>query len=199
MAPNQTRKPTSKRKIILTIVIIILATPILFQLYLWSPPPPPAIRYGEFPFRLEYELDGERFVIEDTLVASFVESRIGVKNESGVRRWQSTFENTEDGLSIILKRGDDLSISFRPGLAPFYMGDPVAGHRRRRITDTLNHPNFSIRTVNQEGRIRLDFFQPEEAHEILLEHGITLISWEHADPIVNSFCRVRNLINRFAN
>ena len=37
-----------------------------------SPDPPmPEITYGEFPFRLVYELNGEQIVIEDIIICEF--------------------------------------------------------------------------------------------------------------------------------
>lgn len=34
-------------------------------------PPQPTIKHGQFPFRLEYELNGQRKIIEDTLICEF--------------------------------------------------------------------------------------------------------------------------------
>ena len=124
MILNQTRKPLSKRKIILIVVIIIFVAPVLIQLYIWSAPPSPAIRYGEFPFRLEYELNGERFIIEDTLIATFIgRRRGGIMEESGLRMWYSTLENRilepGRGFNSVLVFGDDLSIFFIRDLLNF--------------------------------------------------------------------------------
>ena len=47
----------------------------------------PEIRYGEFPFRLEYEINGERFVIEDTVICEF--DGIGWNEAQGkFRKWK---------------------------------------------------------------------------------------------------------------
>jgi len=56
-------------------VLAFVALPWVAMFIYWtvlSPNPPmPEIRYGEFPFRLEYELNGESFIVEDTLICEF--------------------------------------------------------------------------------------------------------------------------------
>ena len=54
--------------------------------------PDPGITYGEFPFRLEIVIDGEHVVIEDTLIAEFVESVPGTNFSPPRRRWRTTLE-----------------------------------------------------------------------------------------------------------
>jgi len=50
--------------------ILLFAGPYIANV-LSPDPPKPVVRYGEFPFRLEYEVDGERFVVEDTIICEF--------------------------------------------------------------------------------------------------------------------------------
>jgi hypothetical protein len=73
-----------KATIIITIVICVPMIPwaLIYLGALFSPNPPlPEIRYGEFPFRLEYEINGERFIMEDTVVCEF--DGIGVDGGRG--------------------------------------------------------------------------------------------------------------------
>lgn len=45
------------------------------------------IRYGEFPFRLEYEINGRRELIEDTLIIKY--KGIGIDEGRGkFRKWE---------------------------------------------------------------------------------------------------------------
>jgi len=50
-------------------------------------PPKPGITYSEFPFRLVYEINGERKVIEDTLICEY--DGIGMDEGRGkYRKWK---------------------------------------------------------------------------------------------------------------
>ncbi len=51
---------------------IINVGSVIFALYgMFVPQNTPQITYGEFPFYVEYEMDGERYVIEDTIICEF--------------------------------------------------------------------------------------------------------------------------------
>ena len=53
---------------VLFLIVIILVTLITLGIGLYSlhqKPPIQEITYNEFPFRLEYKIDGEHFIIED--------------------------------------------------------------------------------------------------------------------------------------
>ena len=156
--------------------------------------PEPEIRYGEFPFRLEYEINGERFVIEDVLIAEFRYSIRGDMVMPRRRVWDTTFVNANSSLLIIAEI-EDITISFFAGLAQYFMGDPDGGQYQRaeRRLETGREyyipgmPDISVRNPNNEQLVTR--FRPEDAHEILAEFGITIISWEYTPAIVNSFRR----------
>lgn len=67
------RNLSNRNKILIIIVVIAVfhlgTNAVLSRIILGPKPPRPAITRGEFDFRLEYEVDGERIVIEDTIVA----------------------------------------------------------------------------------------------------------------------------------
>ena len=55
-------------------IVIYLALPwllISIGIQLQPNPPRPEITFREFPFRLEYEINGERKIIKDTLICQF--------------------------------------------------------------------------------------------------------------------------------
>jgi len=151
-----------------------------------SSPPPPQITYGEFPFRFEYEINGERYIIEDTVIAEFDRSISGSATTRARRIWATSLERGNER-RIVLKHDDTISISFSPGLAQYFMGDLHGGDRLVQNPSIWAQPRIVIRAVNEEGRINLVAIRPDEAHEILAEHGILLISWERSEPIVNRF------------
>jgi len=82
-----------------------------------------------------------------------------------------------------------MTISFNAGLAQYFMGDLHGGDRRVQNPSIWSQPRVVIRTVNEDRRVNLVAMRPDEAHEILAEHGILLIRWERSEPIVNSFGR----------
>ena len=71
---------TKTKKVIIRLLIavvsvwaileVLLSVMVLFSLFIEQKPP--QITDGEFPFVVEYEIDGERYIIEDTVVCSFV-------------------------------------------------------------------------------------------------------------------------------
>lgn len=67
---------------ILTIILLIVGFAIFYVVFLpWiflafgavlmPNPPSPKFTYGEFPFVLEYAINGERFVVEDTVICKY--------------------------------------------------------------------------------------------------------------------------------
>ena len=88
-------KPIVTVLLLTTVLIVLMIACVLvlpwMLLYLgiaFSPDPPrPEITRGEFPFRLEYEIDGKRVVIEDTLICEF--DGFGMNEGAGkYRKWK---------------------------------------------------------------------------------------------------------------
>jgi len=180
--------------IIIAIVIIGFLIIVIVGVY-WQNRAPlePEITYGEFPFRFEYEIDGERFVIEDTIIAEFERSVRGDMTTQAARRWQTTLMNNEGdndplgGSGFLLREKEDITIIFNPGFATYFMGDIDAGIRGRseNNNDVRSGPNITVRNPNFTPI--LTTIRVEDAHELLAEHGIILISWEYTPPVENSF------------
>ena len=156
--------------------------------------PRPEITSGEFPFRLEYELDGEHHVIEDTLLAEF-DGIVGALPTPGaikfpVRRWRGTLLYNDEYIDaayvvypeISIKQTEDIQIGFSPGIAEWYMGDIS-------VLSAQHVPHFKFSRVEigngQWGSIRVHV--NDKDHELFVEHGITIIRWEYTPPIVNHF------------
>jgi hypothetical protein len=154
--------------------------------------PEPVITRGEFSFRLEYEIDGEHFVIEDTLISEFLESIRGSTFGPSSRRWRTTLQDNGEELRFLLMENDNVVIHFTTGLSGYFMGDQNA-HEATRIesfpgsSSSISIPNQPAIVITGDGAPRRIFKDSENAHEILAEHGIILIDWEYAPPIRNSF------------
>ncbi len=128
---------------------IFLFTVIVF---IWRTPAPPLpeITYGEFPFRLEYELNEELHVIEDTLIVEF--DGFGMNEGIGrYSRWTSRLASGED-LVLLLEVSDNKQIFYFPGPAN-YMGDRLNGY---------NHTFPSASFIERErGIIRRDILHEQ--------------------------------------
>lgn len=154
-------------------------------------PPKPETQYGEFPFRLEYELNGELHVIEDALIVEF--DGFGMNEGVGrYRRWTSRLASGED-LVLLLEVSDNKQIFYFPGPANYYMGDRLNGYdhtfpnaslieRKRSIkrSDILHEKNL----LEQFGSLERNIISEEE---LLDYYNIRLINWEYTEPIINSF------------
>ena len=63
-------------------------------------PPKPGITYGEFPFRLTYELNGEIKVIEDTIIAEF--DGFSTPTSAGIYRvWKTRLKSGNERLTLL--------------------------------------------------------------------------------------------------
>jgi len=139
-------------------------------------PPKPVVRYGEFPFRLEYEVDGERFVVEDTIICEFD----GVGWNEGIgkyREWKSHLASDQKERAILITVDARVKIYCFVGSAEYYMNDEKYPEQRPltpRVYDVkLNSWDMNI------------YFHSQE--EIFDYYGIKLVCWEFSEPIVNSF------------
>ncbi len=148
--------------------------------------PEPEITYGEFPFRIEYELDGQLNIIEDTVIAEFNGCEFSAGSMKRERRWRSRLASGREDLPF----GDDLGIYFSRGSAQYYMGENVQSMSLK--------PHIALRNLEEGFKREVDFILGEsgyirtvlnfgEAQEVLTQYGITLINWEISEPIVNNF------------
>lgn len=148
---------------------------ILIGIQLESNPPRPEVTYGEFPFRLEYEINGQRKVVQDTLICEY--DGIGADEGRGkYRKWKQRLASGNERI-ILLKVSESKEIEFIPGSAEYYLGDSDSGK------NDSSFPNAVI--ISRDGR-----FTTESgilADQLLKEYNIKLISWDASQPITNHF------------
>lgn len=195
MAEKQ-KTPDNYMKKLLIWGLIGLFIVMLFSYVFSSNPAAPKNKYGEFPFKLTYELNGETKVIEDVLVCEFD----GYKSSGSEKKrvWKTTLKsNSElmpysDGELVLIdtrerdirdsKENKVLEIQYFTGSAGYYMGDrPVYAISISDVQE-LDHLRYLYQL--DDGSIGYNAFSPDEAYEKV---GIRLISWEGSDPIVNAF------------
>jgi len=173
--------------IIVIVGIIVLfwgVIMILSRMLLGPRPPRPAITRGYFDFRLEYEIDGERVIIEDTIVAFFD----GFSADSGSMAWYPTWRqhlvsNPREENILLLELDDGRRIYYYP---------PAAGHLLGYPNEREPNPNwypFNGAFYVEQGRDTSMGNQRAVGglDGLYNNFGIRLISWEHDPPIENLF------------
>ncbi len=151
-------------------------------------PPKPKIAYGEFPFKLIYELDGETKVIEDTIICEF--DGFELRGESGrYCKWKTYLKSGNEQLTLLDLRSLEetnelgqtiLELYFYYGTAAYYMGDntnPFA-----RDAQGFDYVSYEFQTA--DGKTGRSGYETDEAYK---KFNIRLISWEVAEPIQNTF------------
>lgn len=160
---------------IILLPVIIIGLPFIL-LFKGSSPQPPKIKYGEFPFKLVYEINGERVTVEDTLICEY--DGIGWNEGTGKhRKWKSYLEsNREERSILLLELEDHTKIYYSTYMPGYYMGDMGKGN-------SLNAPFNGVFAVGSS-RSKLHAMDIKDRLEYL---NIVLIEWEIAPPIENNF------------
>ncbi|MCL2149888.1 MAG: hypothetical protein FWH51_03015 [Dehalococcoidia bacterium] len=172
--------------ILLIAALLVLLFPILIPMAclplsscLQPNPPRPEITYGEFPFKLVYELNGEEITIEDTIICEF--DGFGFSWGGGDKwlKWKSHLASGKKSPSplaeVSLKISDTHEVYFFLGGPKYYMG-VEAGY-------VLNFHAFRIQEYSFGGQS----YPMVSEDELLDVYGIKLVSWKPSPPIVNSF------------
>lgn len=145
-----------------------------------SNPEEPEITYGEFPFRITYELKGEVKVIEDVVICEYdgIET-LGTAGKK--RKWKSYLKSGNERVSL-LKVDDSLEFYFNYGDPENYMGD----NQSKRYGEGLYYDLSYIPFVKRENDIQIAD-SGMQAEEVWEKYGLRIIKWEHSMPIQNSF------------
>jgi len=135
---------------------------------------PPAVQRGEFPFRLEYEFDGEITVIEDVLVGEFDGNDWNAG--WGVHpTWRGSLLSGRE--RIVLFADDEIEIVYRPTRLSSSLGT-FMGDRSSGMTWDSTPTIF---------RTRGDDTRWVSSADLYYTYNIRIISWEIAPPIRNTF------------
>ncbi|MBJ6362779.1 hypothetical protein ACFOQM_16165 [Paenibacillus sp. GCM10012307] len=174
--------------IIILIIVTLPWTLLFIGLKLQPNPEIPEIKYGEFPFRLTYSINGVTKVIEDTLICEY--DGIGMNEGIGKYiKWKSHLASGKNNillLNVDSPQGialDETTIKqeiyFDPGPAWYYMNDTRLGSEYKHI-----YPDASFKEEYQDGRSAEGIIEKDE---LLEKYNIKLIGWEYTQPIINNF------------
>ena len=147
-----------------------------FLLTISPNPPLPEYKYGEFPFRLEYEIDGKNIVVEDTVICKFD----GIEYNGGqgkIRKWESYLASTGEESLLLWQIDETGKIYCFVGDAEYYMGDEKYPEKRPLAPRVyIVSSDFTYTDDNTLSQKRL-----------LEKYNIEFIGWEFTDPITNTF------------
>lgn len=174
-----------KRKILNIGIPVFLLSLFAFYMYPWvaifigmqmePDPPKPEVTYEAFPFRLEYEMNGERLVIEDTVICEY--GGVGADEGRGKYRiWNQRLASGNERITL-RKYSDTKEIYFFPGSPQYYMDDLEYSEKESSFPDAWY--------LESDGQITSDGLLL--ADQLLKDHNIKLISWKPSPPIKNQF------------
>ncbi len=152
-------------------------------------PPEPTIKYNEFPFHLEYTINGETVVVDDTLVCEYT----GIELNEAVgkyRTWDSYIKST--GKEYVLITGDE-TLEWRIYLndADTLMGDyDTNSFDTETNEDALTKEEIDERLAPNIVPVKIQDVEvgPIDMYEdFTKKYGVKITVWEVAPPITNEF------------
>ncbi len=156
--------------------------------------PAPQTTEGEFPFIFEYEINGERYLIEDTVVCKF--NGYDLSNPFPFmkysRTWYQSLKSGQEQKRLILELEDNsVSVLVKGrinavskenlfyGSGGYYLGDPEDSERAPCINYVEKYKTSEKVTHNEVTSL---------TNEQLEEYfGIKIIRFEFSEPINNKF------------
>lgn len=152
----------------------------------------PQIKSGEFPFVLEYEYEGETYVIEDVVVCTYTGLEITdfFPKKTYKRAYESNLKYGSDTVLLELETGAEIiggeyreilesKIILVIGDGSYYLGDPESKGGHPHIAHMESHKTFSHGLL--EGTSQIPFERAEEYY------GIKITRFEFSSPIENTF------------
>lgn len=215
-----------KKLLIISGIVLAVVAAVFFYMFIYPwvalwlgltfmpKPPKPTICYGEFPFTLIYELNGEVKTIQDVAICEFdgYYERTGAGDS---RKWITYLKSEMDDPSSVEKGEHITSVDqillsdlknanvvdaagniilkfyFHGGNGHYYMDDELG--RRARPPQDFKRVYYMYQ--NEDGEIRHGGVKADEALE---KYHIRLISWESTPPIENSFkSKSQKLFDKF--
>ena len=167
--------------------LFVISGAFLMFTYFAPNPPKPEITYGEFPFTLTYELDGEIKTMEDTLICEY-DGVEWTNSGSKERKWKYRFKSGREEIILIDFSDKDeihelgykmLNLYFFCGSPEYYMGET---ENFRRHPEDMKMIHYHYQT--KEGKIGGSAYSLDEAFE---KYKVKIIDWKITEPIENKF------------
>ena len=180
---------TTKKIIIFTVCIPIMLIGWFFLEVtgvlgiIFPNPLKPEITYAEFPFALEYEVDGKHYKYEDVFICEYKGCALNSGSMEKERQWEGKLKSGND--QITLFENDELEIfTFPTGLADSFAGAMMGDENlAEHVIDTFPSVMHREAWTKEHGKS----YSFDGNDELMEKYNIRLISWECAPPIKNTF------------
>jgi len=176
---------------IIIVAYLMLVSGVIYALTIPSPAKP-EIKYGEFPFTITCELNGEEYTVEDVVICKYD----GIKNISDSelgRCWksylQSDTERTSEVLLLLIEDGDiTYELSSYYGDPAHYMGDYTYQSDYYSTSRLYDCEQVILYQWENDKRTFGEKITQEESME---RFGFRIVEKQFSQPIENTFRKTR--------
>lgn len=174
-------------------IFIVISIVGLISAFVGKEEKPPQITQGEFPFVVEYEMGGETYLIEDTVVCEFDGYDLSALTINKPRKWKKYLKSGKDSCLILSEKNKPSAIKERRhnewarlrvfyGAPEYYMGDPTYKSLVHK------YPGFIYyETYTENGEKRYGWGTELTDDELKKYFKITVKRFEFSKPIKNKF------------
>lgn len=166
--------------IIIAIYIFVISG--AFSLFM-SAPEKPEITYGEFPFTITYEVNGEMKKVEDAVVCEYD----GIKNlgtAGKYRTWKSKLKSGNERVTLLSIEEENriCEITVSPGLPEYYMGDFIQD--KTEYEKNMLDDRYLGYIEWKDGKQTGNTIPKEEVYE---KYKLKVIEMDFSEPVENKF------------
>lgn len=147
----------------------------------------PLVRKKEFPFVLQYEIDGKKVTVRDNLVCEFAGYDLYANDMRCIRKWTSYLKSGREQITLFKNNEIEIFYSHKsPNIfGAVYLGDTEI---YSEVVDV--YPNAWYR-INYDRNAKTYIISSEEMIE---KYNIKLLNYVIAPPIENTFISIHFLL-----
>ncbi|MFD1953452.1 hypothetical protein ACFSL6_04505 [Paenibacillus thailandensis] len=160
--------------IVFLLLFAFLAGPWLLMyigLSLTEDPPRPAYAYGEFPFYLEYEVEGQVKIVKDAVIVKH--DGFGLSTGSGGKyiKWKQTLASGNKDV-VLFQDGDKVKIIHPVRERDYHLED--------KLENEDNEFRYIKKEVRKGGRVSINYISEDE---LFNEYKIRLVEFKYGEPL----------------
>lgn len=188
-----------KSKIIILVMFFCLLSLVVFAIILTGAfsifiksPELPKIKYGEFPFSIIYEVNGDVKIYEDVIICEYA----GIKSYGTAgkyRQWTKRLKSGKEYIELDSVTINDISYivyESPPGLPEYYMAD-YRQSKESYERAMYDRSYLGLKWVD-DGEQKYKTITAQEGYDM---YGVRIINIECSQPIENSFGKDDEYVN----